>query len=410
MVSGGALSRAAIRACPRLFQACGTIVFSERQDRIVVPNTALHPIPVTDLARQNRTVRHAIETAIGRVLKRNWYVLGREVELFEANFAKFCGVSHCVGAGNGSDAIEIALRACGVPRNARVITVANAGGYATGAILRAHAVPLLVDTSGTTMLIDLQRLASAMRADVGAIIATHLYGRMCPMPDVLRIAERHGVPVIEDCAQAHGALLDGKRAGTWGICGCFSFYPTKNLGAIGDAGAIVTSDPKLAQKLRALRNYGWTERYAVREQFGCNSRIDEIQAAVLNAKLPFLPIWNERRRQVILRYLSEFKEHGIATLERPCGPEDVGHLFVMRVNDRADVQQELARCGIGTSVHYPFPDHQQSAWIGEPWAATSLPETEASCREIISLPCFPELTHAEIRAVVKSFVRVVRCP
>lgn len=363
-------------------------------------------IPVNDLARHNAPLRDRLSLAIERVIATGPYILGPCVKQFESAFAEYCGVAHCVGTANGTDAIELALRACGVAPGQSVITVANAGGYSTSAILAAGALPAYVDIDPATLLIDLDRVRDAMRPGVAAIIATHLYGRMVDMPALLDIAGCAGVPVIEDCAQAHGARLMGKTAGSWGVCGCFSFYPTKNLGALGDGGAVVSDDGAVAAAVRELRQYGWRERFRVTRQGGRNSRLDELQAAILLEKLPLLDRWNQRRRDIAALYRRELAKCGIR-LQDDFGLADVAHLFVVRVTRRDRVRGRLSEMGIGADVHYPVPDHRQEGWSRNGWASVSLPQTETACAEVFTLPCFPELTDQEAAQVVSAVRRIV---
>ena len=328
-----------------------------------------------------------------------WYILGPRLEQFEAAFAAYCGVPHCVGTANGTDALELALRACGVGRGDQVITVANAGGYSTAAICAIGAEPCYVDIDPESMLMDLQQLPRAAGPGTRAIVAPHLYGRMLDMPELMRFAAAAGLPVIEDCAQAHGACLQGKRAGSWGTAGCFSFYPTKNLGAFGDGGAVTTDDPALAGRVRALRQYGWDSKYQARLAGGRNSRLDEIQAAVLLAKLPRLEHWNERRRGIARTYAAGLSGMAQAT-RNPAGPDDVSHLYVIRSRERERLRERLRALQIGTDVHYPVPDHRQECWREEAWSRCSLPVTEQCCGEVLTLPCFPELTDGEVDRVI----------
>src|SRR5574340_1154583 len=350
------------------------------------------PVPVNDLGRHIGPLLAEIENAVRAVLAGGWYILGPQVRSFEAEFAEYCGAAHCVGVGNGTDALEIALRALGIGPGDRVATVANAGGYGTAAIRAAGAEPLYIEIDPRTMLMDAAALAEdAPRAR--AVILTHLYGRMADMPAVLAAAGR--TPVIEDCAQAHGARLRRRAAGTWGRIGCFSFYPTKNLGALGDGGALITNDAELAGRAGALRQYGWTSRYCASVPRGRNSRLDELQAAALRVKLPHLEKWNARRREIARRY------NGLLTgvIETPpdAGDDYVAHLYVVRAKDRDRLRERLRAAGIGTDVHYPVPDHRQAA---APVAA-ELPHTERCAAEVLTLPCFPELTDEEVCRVAE---------
>jgi dTDP-4-amino-4,6-dideoxygalactose transaminase len=335
------------------------------------------------------------------VIESGWYSLGPHVGSFENAFAEYCGADECIGVANGTDALELALRACGAGPGRDVVTVANAGGYSTTAILAAGAEPVYADISRDDMLLDTGRLASVITANTAAVIATHLYGRMADMPAVLRVARPAGIPVVEDCAQAHGARLQGRAAGAWGIAGCFSFYPTKNLGALGDGGAIVTSDAEFAARVRRLRQYGWSEKYRSAEAGGRNSRLDEIQAAFLLEQLPLLDEWNRRRRDIAGRYGSELRNTGLS-LPAAGGMEYVAHLYVVASEDRDRIRQRLTARGVGTDVHYPVPDHRQPAWAHCRWAQVSLPETEQAAARVLTIPCFPELTDAEVDAVVEA--------
>jgi dTDP-4-amino-4,6-dideoxygalactose transaminase len=283
------------------------------------------------------------------------------------------------------------------------VTVANAGGYGTTAILAAGAEPAFADIDDRTLLID----PATIPSDAAAIIVTHLYGRMADMEAILTIAGR--IPVIEDCAQAHGARLHGRPAGSWGTAGCFSFYPTKNLGAAGDAGAVVTSDPAIAERVRLLRQYGWKERYKNSVLGAKNSRLDEIQAAFLLDLLPHLDSWNARRRSIATRYTAELAGLPLA-LPPAGGDEYVAHLYIIKGKNRDLLRQELASRGIGTDIHYPVADYRQPAWAGLEWAATPLPRTDSATAQVLTIPCFPELTDEEATTVILALrAAVVAC-
>lgn len=358
-------------------------------------------IPINDLKRHNHSISREINAAVDRVLSRGWYVLGPEVEAFEAEFAEYCGVDYCVGVGNGTDALELALRALEVKRGDKVATVANAGGYSSTAILNSGTFPIYVDIDDRSMNMDAESLSDNLTEDTKAIIVTHLYGQMADMPRIIDIAERKQIPVIEDCAQAHGAQINGRHAGSWGDIGCFSFYPTKNLGALGDGGAVVTSDPDLAERVRMLRQYGWASKYRSVLSGGCNSRLDELQAAILRAKLPHLDSWNDRRREVARAY-----KKGLSRLELVLPPsvEDnyIAHLYVVRTPYRDPLRKQLADKGISTDIHYPVPDHLQESYCKIKSAAWHLPVTERCCNEVLTLPCFPEMTDAEIERIIEA--------
>ncbi len=350
-------------------------------------------IPVNDLKRQNEPLMAALAASAGEVLESGWYILGPRVAAFEKAFAAYCGAAECIGTGNGTDALELALRACGAGPGDQVAVVANAGGYGAAAVRAAGAEPLFVDVEPESMLMDPLALEVRITPRTRAVIATHLYGRMADMPRLLAVAAPRGIAVIEDCAQAHGARLGGKRAGAWGAAACFSFYPTKNLGALGDGGAVVTSDAGIAERARRLRQYGWSSKYCSVLAGGRNSRLDEIQAALLAVKLPLLDGWNERRRAIARRY-----DQALGA-SRARDAADVAHLYVLRSRNRDAARERLRAAGIGTDVHYPIPDHRQESARSEPWAACTLPVTEQCCREVLTVPCFPELTAEEVERV-----------
>jgi dTDP-4-amino-4,6-dideoxygalactose transaminase len=355
------------------------------------------PIPLNDLKRHNDAVAREVARAVERVLASGWYILGSQVSAFEAEFAAFCGVNHCVAVGNGTDALELALRSLEIGPGDQVLTAANAGGYSTAAIRATGAEPCYCDIDRDSMLLSASELASGLTPRTRAVIVTHLYGQMADMPQLLEICSRAGLPLLEDCAQAHGACLAGKRAGAWGVLGCFSFYPTKNLGAIGDGGAVITGDARLAERVRMLRQYGWSSRYNSRLA-GRNSRLDEIQAAVLRVKLPHLEDWNERRRSIARYYNANLRDLGLA-LPRISGGDSIAHLYVLRSPGRDGLKTALAAAGIGADIHYPIPDHWQESARGESWAAVRLPVTEECCRQVLTLPCFPEMTDRETERV-----------
>lgn len=354
---------------------------------------------INDLRRHCDPLRPLLESAFAAFLDSGHFILGAQVKGFEEEFAAACGVGHCVSVANGTDAIEIALRSCGVQAGDRVVTVANAGLYATTAIRSIGAIPVYVEVRPDTGLVDLDDLRSCCgRFGPRAVVATHLYGRMVPMPDVLRIAADHAAVTIEDCAQAHGAMLEGRPAGSWGDVGCFSFYPTKNLGALGDAGAIVTGSEALATAARRLRQYGWSGKYDAELAHGRNSRLDELQAAILRLLLPKLAGWNERRRAIAGGYGAGIRHPDVRPLAGS-GPAYVAHLYVVRTNRRDALRRHLAARGIPSDVHYPIPDHRQRGNPGD-WLANGLAVTDQLAAEVVTLPCFPEMTDDEVASVV----------
>jgi aminotransferase EvaB len=360
------------------------------------PTAAAPPVPLNDLQRQTASMRDEIDAAVGEVVASGWYVLGPNVSAFEAAFAAYNGVPHCVSVANGTDAIELALRAVGCEPGREVVTVANAGMYATTAILAVGARPVFADIERETMTMDPSSVERLVTPRTAAVVVTHLYGQLGDLERLLSVTRAKGVPLIEDCAQAHGAERDGRKAGAAGAIGCFSFYPTKNLGALGDGGALVTSDATLAERLRRLRQYGWRSKY-LSDAYGRNSRLDEMQAAVLRTKLPRLDGWNARRREIVAAYRDAAP--GEVTVPGSSGPDYVAHLCVVRSSRREELRAHLEARGIRTEVHYPVPDHRQQAMRDQAAGQMALPETEAAAREVLTIPCFPELTANEIARV-----------
>ena len=359
---------------------------------------------INDLKRHTDPLRDELDAAVRRVLDRGWFVLGPEVAAFESQFAAWCGTPHCVSVGNGTDALELALRAVGVEAGDPVVTVANAGLYGTVAILAMGAEPVYVDVCPDTLLIDPLGVAGALKSGpVKAILVTHLYGRLADMEAILPLAQSAGIPVVEDCAQAHGAQRGGHRAGSFGDAGCFSFYPTKNLGALGDGGAVVTRRADVEKRLMRLRQYGWSSKYHAAERGGRNSRLDELQAAVLAAKLPHVDAWNERRRGIAVTYNAMLGGAGLICPPGAGVSDFVAHLYVVQVdaNERESLRNRLGTRGIATDVHYPVPDHKQKA-VAERFAHVRLPVTEAACERVLTLPCFPEMTDAEVAQVIQA--------
>ena len=362
-------------------------------------------IPFNDLRRRVAPWQSDLEAVCQRVLARGWFVHGPELVAFEREFAATLGLpaEQVAGVANGTDALELALKAVGVRPGDAVATVANAGGYSSTAIRAAGARPIFVDIAPTNLLMDLDALAATLAADrPRAIVATHLYGRMLAMAPLLKIARRHEVAVVEDVAQAHGAQRDGRPAGSWGDAAAFSFYPTKNLGALGDGGAVAATAPATIQTVRELRQYGWTEKYRTDRVGGRNSRLDELQAAFLGVFLPQLPAWNARRRILAQRYSRELAGLGLALPDAE-DPGYVAHLYVVQSAGRERLRQGLANAGIGTDIHYPVPDYAQAFGAAPPGG---LPHTEAAAREILSLPLYPELTDHEAGLVIAA-VRAV---
>jgi dTDP-4-amino-4,6-dideoxygalactose transaminase len=341
------------------------------------------------------SLEDALRDAAARVIARRQYVLSTEVDGFEHEFARFCGTSSSIGVANGTDALELALRAVGVVATDRIATVANAGFYTCTALKAIGAVPVFVDVD-ETLTMSPTSLANAM-SEVKAVVVTHLYGRLAAIESIVALANQYHVPVIEDCAQAHGAARNGKRAGSFGAAGCFSFYPTKNLGALGDGGAVVTSDTDLAARVRALREYGWSSKYVVAQSGGRNSRLDELQAAFLRVQMPRVADRNAARTAIARRYWQGLRGLDIL-LPEPQTDEYVAHLFVIRVRARDAFRAKLAGARIGTAVHYPVPDHRQPICSAAPPLA--LPMTEAACRDVVTLPCYPGLSAEQVERVI----------
>ena len=359
-------------------------------------------IPVNSLQRHIDPLADRLAAAARRVIDSGYFVLGPHVQRFEDAFAAYCGVDHVIGVGNGTDALELALRALEVTRGDRVALVANAAMYGATATLACGAEPVFVDIDPVTHTMCPDSLAFALESSpMKAVIITHLYGRLAAMDVLMPLCHTHGVRVLEDCAQAHGARdATGKAAGAFGDIASFSFYPTKNLGALGDGGAVATSDPALATRTRQLRQYGWTAKYTNSLEGGRNTRLDELQAALLLEMLPELDKWNARRRHIANRYSAEIHS-GRLVLPPAAGEEHVAHLYVVRCEDRDRTRAQLAEAGIQTEVHYPTPDYLQPCLQGKV-PARPLRHTEADARMVMTLPCFPELTDNEVDAVISA--------
>lgn len=359
-------------------------------------------IPVNALDRHIAPLSDALQRAAKEVIASGYYVLGPQVKAFESEFARWCGVDHCVGVANGTEALELGLRALGVDQGKSVAVVANAAMYGTTATLACSAEPVFVDVDPISLLMDPKALEAILETrSIDVVIVTHLYGRLADMPAFLALAEKHGFALFEDCAQAHGAAdKAGRRAGSFGHAASFSFYPTKNLGALGDGGAIVTHDPNVATTLRQLRQYGWTAKYRNELAGGRNSRLDEMQAAFLRVLLPHLDAWNTRRREIANRYSAEIRNPRI-TVPAPSKEEFVAHLYVVSTSDRAGLQAHLAAADVSTEIHYPVSDHHQPLF-GDIYGDVDLPVTDEACRSVVTLPCFPELTDAEVTRVIEA--------
>lgn len=360
-------------------------------------------VPFLDLSRHVAPLRPELDAAIAGVLDSGRFVGGEPVERFEREFAAWVGVSHAVGVASGTDAIELALRAVGVGPGDEVITVANTCVPTVAGIEGAGATPVLVDPDPVAMTIDPEQLAAGVTERTAAIVPVHLYGRCADMDAVLAVAAEYGLKVVEDCAQAHGATWRGRAAGTMGDAGAFSFYPTKNVGALGDAGAVVTGDSDIATAAAALRSYGEVARYDSTRR-GTNSRLDTLQAALLSVKLRHADAWLDRRREIAARYEKGLAEAPLATPADPEGGIHAYHLYVVSVAERDRFRSQLAEAGIDTLVHYPRAVHEQPAYR-EIAHAGSLAVSERLAGSVVSLPLFAELTDEEVEAVVASAVR-----
>jgi dTDP-4-amino-4,6-dideoxygalactose transaminase len=357
------------------------------------------PVPFVELRTQYASIHDQIQAAINKVLDAGWFILGQQVESFERAFAEYCGGGEALGVGSGTDALHLALRACGIGRGDEVITVSNTFIATALAVDYVGATPVFVDIDPATYNMDVTQIEARVTPRTKAILPVHLFGQPADMDPILDMAKAHQLYVIEDACQAHGAEYKGKRVGALGDVGCFSFYPTKNLGAYGDAGLVLTRKPQLAERVRLLHNYGQTRKY-VHQISGFNSRLDELQAAVLEAKLPYLDGWNEARRRIAARY-----DAGITAphVVLPGVRQDARHIYyvyVIRTPYRDTLHDWLAARGIGTQIHYPIPIHCQEAFrdLGK----VVLPITEQLAKQILSLPMYPELMDAQVDWVIES--------
>ncbi len=342
-----------------------------------------------------------MDSAVQRVLDRGWFILGQEGEQFEGEFAAYLGTRHALGVASGTDAIHLALVAAGIGSGDEVITAANTCVPTVSGISSSGALPVLVDVDRVTFNLDPAQIESAITPRTRAIVPVHLYGQAADLDPIVEIARRHNIRVVEDTAQGVGAMYRNRKLGAIGDVSCFSFYPSKNLGAFGDGGAVVTDDDDIAERVRRLRNYGEVRRYYHATR-GVNSRLDEIQAAILRAKLPLLDGWNRRRREIATIYDREIRNELIRK------PVEVGygvhnyHLYVVRCRRRDELQRHMADCGVGTLIHYPVPIHLQEAYQDLNQREGTFPIAEECSREVLTLPIFPELTDDEATYVAKS--------
>lgn len=366
-------------------------------------------IPQTDPHASYLAQQIEIDRIVAKVLNSGWYILGEEVVGFEAEFSAYLGAHYTIGLGNGTDALCLALRACGVGPGDAVITVSLTAVATVAAIEMAGAFPVLVDIDPITFTIDPEKLEDTIRKNCSlrlkAIVPVHLYGRPAKIASVVEIGRRYGLRVIEDCAQSHGAAVNDRKTGTWGDAAAFSFYPTKNLGAFGDGGAVVTSDQDLAKQIRLLREYGWQERYISRIT-GVNSRLDELQAAILRVKLPRLDEGNSRRRQIAALYDEKLRKVLHVVTPEMGNDFHVYHQYVIRSHARDALRSYLKEHAVGTLVHYPAPIHTQPAYLNRVGiGAGGLSHTESACTEILSLPMYPQLTYEQVLRVCSAVSR-----
>lgn len=374
------------------------------------------PIPFVDLTPQHQPIQAKLEQAVQKVIRQGDYVLGHALSDFEVAFAQACGSSYGVGVASGTDAITLGLQASGIGKGDEVILPANTFVATLIGVIRSGATPIFVDCVPNTGLIDLMAAEKAITARTRAIIPVHLYGQMVSPRKLLDLASMYDLLIFEDAAQAHLAEREGYRAGSVGMAAAFSFYPSKNLGAFGDGGMLVTREEIIAQTMRSLRNYGATRKY-FHTDFGTNSRLDTIQAAVLQAKLPYLYDWNCDRNRIAQQYDSLLKplaQYGIFPLENHCGEGHVYHLYVIRVTEaspieRTTLQAALADMGIQTGIHYPIPCHLQPAFHHLRYSAGDFPHAEALSQDVLSLPMYPGLTDEQIYRVasaIRSLIEV----
>ena len=368
-------------------------------------NTKNNFIPIANPRQQYLKHKEEIDRAVASVLDGGSYILGSATRAFEEAFAGYIGVKHCVGVNSGTDALILALRACGVQTGDEVITVSHTAVATVAAIEAAGGLAVLADIDTQRRCIEPNVLESLITPKTKVILPVHLYGQPADMERILTLARAYGLKVIEDCAQAHGAAINGKKVGSFGDIACFSFYPTKNLGAYGDAGAVVTQHKEVADLVRKLRNYGEAQRYT-HTMRGYNSRLDELQAAILRVKLGYLEAWNEARRERASWYREGLADAPVALPEEARWARPVYHLFVVRSPERDALQQHLRECGVGTLIHYPVPIHLQPAYEDLGYGKGTFPVAEKACSEVLSLPMYPELSREMVNRVcdaVRSF-------
>jgi dTDP-4-amino-4,6-dideoxygalactose transaminase len=360
-------------------------------------------VPFLDLGAAYRELKAEIDEAVSRSLNSGWYILGPEVEAFESAYAEYCGAKYAIGVANGLDALHLALRAMDIGPGDEVIVPSNTYIATWLAVSQCGATPVPVEPVETTYNINPALIEAAITPRTKAIIPVHLYGQPADMDEILAIARKHGLRVLEDGAQAHGARYKGKRLGGHGDAVAWSFYPGKNLGALGDGGAITTNDPALAERLKMLRNYGSKVKY-VNEEMGYNSRLDPIQAAVLSVKLRYLDEWNGRRKAIAALYLERLQSTGLILSQVPDWADPVWHLFVIRHPQRDALAKHLNQAGIGTLIHYPIPPHKQQAYASAGFDPHAFPLATRMADEVLSLPIGPQLTFDDATFVVQGLI------
>lgn len=356
-------------------------------------------IPFLDLGAAYRELKTEIDAAVARVLNSGWYILGAEVEAFEAEWAAYCGANYAIGVGNGLDALVLSLRAMGVTHGDEVIVPSNTYIATWLAVSQCGAIPVPVEPDPQTYNIDPLKIEAAITANTKVILPVHLYGQPADLDPILEIARHYQLWVLEDAAQAHGARYKGKRIGAHGDAVAWSFYPGKNLGALGDAGAVTTNNPELSDRILMLRNYGSRVKY-VNEVQGVNSRLDPLQAAILRVKLKYLDEWNQRRQKLAQLYLTALQGTSLVLPFVPAWAEPVWHLFVIRTPERQTLQEKLHTAGIGTLIHYPIPPHRQAAYADLDVSQKSFAIAERFAQEVLSLPISPHHSADKISCVI----------
>ena len=366
----------------------------------------MNEIPIIDLKKQYESIQMELDEALKRVFTKGIYILGDEVDSFEKEFAKYCNASYGVGVASGTDALTLSLLSCDVKAGDEVIAPSHTAVATIAAIEVTGAKPVFVDIDIERYTLDSNQVEKAITSKTRAIIPVHLYGCPADLTPILQVARQKNIFVIEDCAQAHGAMYQGQRAGSHGDIAAFSFYPTKNLGAFGDGGMVVTNDSSLVEKVKLLRQYGWKNRY-VSEIKGMNSRLDELHAAMLRVKLKHLDAWNARRRELANLYMELLQNTEIVLPMQPKDCEHVFHQFVIRHPKRDALKEYLKAKGIHTLIHYPVPVHLQPAYANLGYVLGSLPVTEKVADEVLSLPMYPELTEEQVKFVCECIIEFV---